>query len=91
MECIDFSDALASKERLAILRELSREPQRPVRLAKKLKISAGDLSNHLEKLKKRRLLESVYDGEHVKYTVRADEIKRLASDRLDRLLKEKTE
>jgi len=52
LECIDFSDALASKERLAILRELSREPQRPVRLAKKLKISAGDLSNHLEKLKK---------------------------------------
>ncbi|PVD15598.1 hypothetical protein V512_001375 [Mesotoga sp. Brook.08.105.5.1] len=36
-------------------------------------------------------MESVYDGEHVKYTVRADEIKRLASDRLDRLLKEKTE
>ncbi|HNU22892.1 MAG TPA: helix-turn-helix domain-containing protein, partial [Mesotoga sp.] len=60
MECIDFSDALASKERLAILRELSREPHRPVRLAKKLKISAGDLSNHLEKLKKRRLLESVH-------------------------------
>ncbi|WP_258367283.1 MULTISPECIES: helix-turn-helix domain-containing protein [unclassified Mesotoga] len=45
-----------------MLKELSREPNSPVSLAEKLKISAGDLSNHLEKLKKGRLLESVYDG-----------------------------
>jgi len=88
LECIDVFDALADRERLAILKELSREPNRPVSLAKKLKISAGDLSNHFEKLKKGRLLESVYDGEHVKYTVKSENIRRLVNESLDKLLDE---
>lgn len=88
LQCIDVFSALAHKERLAILRELSREPHRPVSLAKKLRISAGDLSNHLEKLKKGRLLESVYNGEYVEYTVNAKELKRLVSESLDKLLEE---
>jgi len=90
LECIDVFDALANRERLAILKELGREPNRPVSLAKKLKISAGDLSNHLEKLKKARLLESVYDGEHDKYTVKSEKIRRLVNESLDKLLEDES-
>lgn len=90
LECIDVFDALADRQRLAILKELSREPSRPVPLAKKLKISAGDLGNHLEKLKKGKLLESVYDLKHVECTVKSEKIRRLVNESLDKLLEEES-
>jgi len=90
LECIDVFDALADRQRLAILKELSREPSRPVPLAKKLKISEGDLGNHLEKLKKGKLLESVYDLKHVKCTVKSEKIRRLVNESLDKLLEEES-
>lgn len=90
LECIDVFDAQADRQRLAILKELSREPSRPVPLAKKLKISAGDLGNHLEKLKKGKLLESVYDLKHVECTVKSEKIRRLVNESLDKLLEEES-
>ena len=90
LECIDVFDALADRERLAILKELSREPNRPVTPAEKLEISAGDLGNHLEKLKNAGLPESVYDGEHVKYTVKSEKIRRLVNGSIDKLLEEES-
>mgnify|MGYP000882770629 CR=1 FL=1 len=90
LQCIDVFEALASKERLEILRVLH-EPYTPIALAKKVKISAGELNNHVEKLKKARLISSFLDGENVKYRADKTSIKAIVEKSLKRLLEDKQE
>ncbi|MDD4478869.1 MAG: winged helix-turn-helix domain-containing protein [Mesotoga sp.] len=88
LECIDVFEALSSKERLAILRALQNTSYTPIAMSKRLKIPSGELNNHIEKLKKARLIESFLDGEHLKYTANPQEIKKIVDQSLKRLLEE---
>ncbi|HPB64266.1 MAG TPA: winged helix-turn-helix domain-containing protein, partial [Mesotoga sp.] len=76
------------KERLAILRALQNTSYTPIAMSKRLKIPSGELNNHIEKLKKARLIESFLDGEHLKYTANPQEIKKIVDQSLKRLLEE---